>query len=294
MRLSPPVRAGLWMLLCASSFAGTLVCIRALAGLHTAVEIFFYRVLVGVALMAPWCLRPGLASFKRAQIPAYLYIAFFAIGAQVAWNWAIVRMPLLDATALNFTLPLFATLFAAIFFAERVGRARATALAAGFAGVLVVLRPGLSEVGLPAFVALACAGLFAASYILLKILTRVVRPDMVTFNFHLVMLPIVLGLSAFEWTWPAAHSLIWAFGVGLFGTMSYFGLMRALALMDTGYCMIYDFARLPFATIAGILIFAERPDVWTFIGAAVIFASAYINARRETARARIAPKAVDA
>src|SRR4029079_11936494 len=86
-----------------------------------------------------------------------------------------------------------------------------------------------------------------------------------TFNFHLLLLPLALIASLPDWTTPSLADLPWAIGIGVFGTPSYIGLMRAFALADASACMAYDFMRLPFAAVIGAALFGEAPDVWTWL-----------------------------
>ena len=272
------------MLTCSSSFAVTLVCIRNL-GHVGASEILLFRMVVGLALMAPWIGRTSLGAFGRGRPAYWIAVVAFLYIALASWNWAIVRMPLADGTALNFTLPLFGTAFAVMVLKEPLTRARVMALITGFTGVIVILRPGLIAITGPAIVALACAAAFAAANIAMKLLVRTVPADVVTFNFHLLLLPVTFLASLPGWVTPQLADLPWAVGIGVFGTISYLGLMRAFALADASAVMAYDFARLPFAAIAGAIAFGESPDVWTWVGAAIIFGATYGVTRAE-ARAR--------
>lgn len=287
MSLSPSTRAALWMLTCAASFAGTLVCIRELRHLG-AVEVLLCRIAVGTLLMAPWLARRAGEGFRRGHASLWALLIMFLFTALVVWNWAIVRIPLADGTALNFTLPLFATLLAIVVLKEKPTLVRIAGLLAGFAGVLVILRPGWIAITGPAIAALSSAIAFAGSNIVMKLLLRTVSADTVTFNFHLLLLPVSLAASLPGWVTPGIADLPWAIGLGVFGTLSYFGLMRAFALADASAVMPYDFARLPFAALAGAIMFGESPDAWTWIGAAIIFAAAYAVSRAEArARARV-------
>jgi S-adenosylmethionine uptake transporter len=280
MSLSPATRAALWMLTCAASFAFTLICIRKLAHLG-AIEILLFRIAVGLILMTPWLGRRSLRGFRLGRPMHWLAVAAFLLTGQATWNWAIARIPLAEGTALNFTLPLFVTLFAILMLKEPATRMRIFGLLVGFAGVLVILRPGWIAITGPALAAIGCAIAFAASDIAMKLLVRTVPADLVTFNFYLLMLPVVGAASLPGWTTPALADLPWALAIGAFGTLSYLSLMRAFALADAGAVMAYDFARLPFAAVAGALAFGERPDAWTWVGAAIIFGAAYAVSRAE-------------
>ena len=271
------------MVLCASFFALGMVAIRELAPRFSAPEILFFRAVVGVGLMAPWLLRPGAAALRTADWWLYLACGVAACIGIGSWTWAVSRMPLADATALNFTLPLFTVLFAMAFLGEAVGRRRLAVTMLGFVGVLVILRPGFGEIGLPALFAFGNPAAFAAAVMFIKVLSRSVPPGVVNFNMHLVMAPLALAASvAAGWTTPAPADLPWVLAIGVFGVLSYVGVIRALALVEASVYAAFDFLRLPAAALVAFVFFAERPDLWTWVGAAIIFASTWINARLET------------
>lgn len=279
-RLSPETRAGLWMVLTAASFALGLVAIRALAPKFPPSEILLFRAAVGVALMAPWLARPGAAALAAPNRWLYAAAGLAACVGIGSWNWAVPRMPLADATALNFTLPLFTVLFAVALLGEAVGVKRFLVTVAGFAGVLVILRPGFAEVSPAALVALANPAAFAAAVMFIKLLSRSVAPGIVTFNMHLAMVPVALAANLAEgWVTPGVADLPWVVAIGLFGVLAYLGVIRALALTDASVYAAFDFLRLPAATLVAVALFGERPDLWTWLGAAVILAATWSNAR---------------
>ena len=279
-------RAAAWMVLTAASFALGLVAIRALAPRFSPEQILLFRAVFAVVVFAPGHAAAGLAAMRG---PAGRHFAGCGLAACIgigSWNWAVPRMPLADATALNFTLPLFTVVLAAAFLGERMGPRRALALALGFAGVLVILRPGFAEIGVPALVALANPLAFAVAAILIRALARQGRTGPVIFNMHLVMAAAALAASlATGWAWPRAGDLPWVLGVGVFGTLAYVGVVRSLALVEAGVYAAFDFLRLPFATLVAVAWFGEPLDAWTWAGALVIVASSVWNARIADRRA---------
>ena len=278
---SATTRAALWMTLSAFLFGGTLLAIRYLADTIPAVEIVFFRVAVGVLVLMPWLLRRGVRALRTPRLGVYILCALFTYTGLLAWFHAVPRMPLGDATALNFTLPIFTILAAMVWLRESVGVRRWAATAIGFAGVLVILRPGFIEMNVAAFLVLACAAMLASAYICMKILVRSETPSVVTFSWHLLMLPLSLAPVLFVWVTPGWHDLPWVFAVGITGTGSYLALSRALAAVDASAAMPFDFMRLVFAAAAGFAFFGETLDIWTWAGAALIFASSYYLVRSE-------------
>ena len=278
---SATARAALWMTLSAFLFAGTLLAIRFLADTIPAVEILFFRVAVGVLVLMPWMLRRGVRALRTPRLGGYGLCALFTYSGLLAWFHAIPRMPLGDATALNFTLPIFTTLAAMVWLREAVGVRRWAAMAIGFAGVLVILRPGFIEMNVGTFLVLACAAMLAGTYITMKVLVRSETPGVVTFSWHVLMLPLALVPALFVWVTPGWHDLPWVLVVGITGAGSYLTLAHAFAAGDASAAMPFDFMRLPFAAAAGFAFFGEALDLWAWAGAALIFGGSYYLVRSE-------------
>ena len=101
-------------------------------------------------------------------------------------------------------------------------------------------------------------------------------------TYHTVMLlPVSLIPALFVWQWPTVEQLLWLVALGAFAQLGTFLVTRALALADASAIMPYDFIRLPFTALVGFVAFAEVPDTWTWVGAAIIFSSSFYIARRE-------------
>jgi len=153
----------------------------------------------------------------------------------------------------------------------------------GFVGVLVILRPGSVPFGLPSAGVLASAALYGGSVIYIKIMTRTEQISSITFYTHLVMLILALVPTVMYWRtpgWNDAPALALLAGCG---TIAPYCFSRALKTMDAAVVAPFDFLRLPFTALAGLLLFAESTSVWTWIGAAVIIgATTYITRREAT------------
>ena len=135
-----------WMLLTTLSFVGLSVSVRALSADMAPAEILFLRCLVGVILFLPWIVHSGFKVLKTDKIGQHAIRSCFMGVGMVLWFSAIAALPLGDAIALHFTLPLFMIIFSAIFLREYVNKTRWIATLVGFTGVLIVLRPGFQVV----------------------------------------------------------------------------------------------------------------------------------------------------
>ena len=189
-------------------------------------------------------------------------------------------------------MPLFITLFAFVFLRERVGPRRLGAMAAGFAGVLIILRPGMIGIRLPELAILGSAALYGGAVIFLKVVVRSETPLAVTFYTNLFMALWCIVPTWMYWAPMTADDILPVLGLGICGLFAPFLVAMALKKTDASLIAAFDFLRLPFTAAFGFALFGEVPDEFVWAGAAVIFASTYYIAQRETRRAReAAPKA---
>jgi drug/metabolite transporter (DMT)-like permease len=136
---------------------------------------------------------------------------------------------------------------------------------------------------------LAAALANATSNTIVKFTTRSDHPDTVVFYLMVYVTPMTFVPALFVWTWPNLGQLLLLTGVGVFATLNQRFLSRAFATTDATAVLPFDFARLPFAAIIGFLVFAELPDIWVWVGGAVIFASSVYTAHHEAHEARRGP-----
>jgi drug/metabolite transporter (DMT)-like permease len=215
--------------------------------------------------------RPGLHLVRSA-----LNLAFM-----LAWFWALPHIVLADGVALMFTGPLFGALGAVLFLGERLGARRAGALAVGFAGALLIIRPSFDQAGLALLAVLGAAAGWAAMGLCNKQLTRTESTEQIVVLNVLMVLPFSFAAALLDWQWPSPG--MWALGValGTLGTLAHVCMARAFAHADASFCMPFDFTRLPFAAALANPLFGQLPDLWTIVGAAVIFAATLYVALRE-------------
>ncbi|MGE5203150.1 MAG: DMT family transporter, partial [Acidobacteriota bacterium] len=141
--LPPITRAGFWVIVAGMCATIMNVVVREAAaeGMH-AFEITFFRCLFGFVVLIPWIMKVGVGALRTRKIGYYTLRGMVSLVSMLTWFYGITLVPLSTATALNFTSPLFATLGAALVLHETVRFRRWAALAVGFLGVVVILRPG--------------------------------------------------------------------------------------------------------------------------------------------------------
>ena len=220
----------------------------------------------------------------------YLGRSFLGFLSMLTWFTALAMMPLAEATALSFTSPLFATIFAVVLLHEVVRRRRWTATVIGFIGAMIILRPGMSDLGIAHALVLGSSALAGVNAILVKQLTRSESANAIVTYMTLYILPMSLVPALFVWVMPPLHTVPLIVGLGLLATFGHQAMTRAFVATDTSIVMSFDYARLPFVALIAWFVFGEVPDIWTWVGAAVIVgASTYIAHREAAAAGRTQP-----
>ena len=278
---APTTRAALWMLLSGLCAVMMNVLIRLAAERMHPFEVTFFRCLFGLAVMLPFIIRAGPALFRNSRAIFFTLRAAVGLLSMLTWFYGITLVPLATATAVNFTAPLFATIGAALVLHEDVRLRRWSAVAVGFAGVLIIIRPGAGSLDVNLLLILLSAGSAAMNNITVKFLARTERPNTIVAFFVMYLTPLSLVPALFVWTWPDLYTLAALIGLGAIGTLAHLSVARAYAAADASACAPFEFVRLPYAAAIGYLMFGEVTDAWTWAGAAVIAGSAMYVAYRE-------------
>lgn len=276
-----PLRGALWMILAGASFAAMTVVIRHQTTDMNPFQVAFFRNLFGLMFILPWLWRAGLTGLKTKRLGLHGFRAMVGLVAMSCWFIAVSMMPVAEATALSFTAPLFATIGAALFLGETVRARRWLATTVGFIGVLVILRPGQMEFGLPAVLALVGAAFMSMAALTVKTLSRTEKASAIVLYMGLIMTPLSLVPALYFWTPPVPMDWLWFVALGLFATIGQVSMVRAFASSEISAVLPFDFFRLIFVAVLGFLIFGEQPDRWTWAGAAIIFAATLYTAHRE-------------
>ena len=250
-------------------------------------QIMEVRSLLGMVLFAPMVVTAGgLRAMRTRRFGRHVARNVVHYLAQFMWFLAITMIPIAEVVAIEFTGPVWVALLAVVFLGEKMTRARIAAVALGVIGVAIIVRPGLDHVEAGQVVALLAAIGFAGSIILVKSLTR--TDSVVTIIFWMLIVQSVIGAipAALVWQAPPAAAWPWLVVIAVCGTYSHFCMAHALRHADTTTVVPLDFLRVPLTAIAAWLVFAERFDVFTIIGAAVILGGNLLNLKRGTAPLR--------
>jgi drug/metabolite transporter (DMT)-like permease len=284
---SNPVLAALWMLGAALSFAAMAVSGREIMVELSTFELMLYRSIIGLFLVAGLIARSpkGFGQVRTRRIGLHLTRNVFHFTGQNLWFFAVASIPLGQLVALEFTNPIWVALLSPFLLAEAFTRWRVAAALIGFAGVLIVARPGVTPIEIGHMAALGAAVGFAFNTIFTKQLSRTDTILNVLFWMTLIQASFAFALSLpFGINLPSAATVPWIVVVGVCGLTAHFCLTTALSVAPASVVAPLEFIRLPVIVMLGMVVYDEPFDVFVFVGAAVIFAGNVLSVRAERRR----------
>ncbi len=284
--LPSPVRGAILAITASAFFAGMIGCIRVLSDDLPPLEIVLFRNLFSFAFMLPWLAVAGLSVLRTSHHKLYLGRSMIGFVSMCFWFTGVAYLPLNESTALSFSAPLFASVGAVIFLGEIIRARRWTATVVGFLGAMIILRPGFVDLTWPQGIILASAVTSGINAVMVKQLTRTESPNAIVTYMTLYALPFSVVAASLVWVTPPAHTWSFILLLGFFATAGHLCLTRAFVCMDATSVTALDFSRLPFVALIAWFAFGEAPDMWTWIGAAVIVSATVYITHREAVIAR--------
>lgn len=270
-----------WMLLTGLLFVGVTGIVRHLGSDMSAPQAAFIRYAFGILLLAPILLRLRMTDLASSRLGLHALRGLVHGIAVILWFYAMARIPIAEVTALGYTAPIFTTVGAALFLGEVLRLRRIVAVLIGFAGTLVILRPGIIEVELGALAQLTAAPLFAASFLLAKKLTETEESGSIVALMSIFVTLTLLPPALLAWRTPTWEETFWLFMTAVLATLGHYTLVRAFRAAELTVTQPISFLQLVWATLLGLTMFDEQPDLWTWVGAGIIVASATYIAHRE-------------
>ena len=284
--LTGPVQGALLMTLGCLGFSAMNILIRfAAVELHP-FQIAFFRNLFALLPMLPWLVSHWPDALVTKHFKLHFWRAAVGLTAMLLWFYSVTVLPLSEAVALNFTVPLFATAGAALILGEVVRARRWTATLIGFLGVLVIVRPGFSEVTWATALPVLAAGFMAGAVLLVKRLSDTDAPVTIVLYMNLMLTPLSLIPAMFVWRWPGWEVWLAVIAIGAIATGAQIMVTRAYKATEASIVLPFDYTRLPFVAVMAYFAFGQTTDLWTWVGAGVIAASSIYIARRESQLAK--------
>ncbi|MDH3220255.1 MAG: DMT family transporter [Gammaproteobacteria bacterium] len=251
---------------------------------------FFFQIILMSPLLlrtrGPWLTPALLLHAARGSLIAFATLFFFS---------GLAHLPLADAIAIFFIEPLLVTLLSALFFGEAIHWRRISAIALGFAGALIIIRPTFSEVGYAVLYPVAAACCFAFYIVLTRQLVRHEDPIRLQFFagiFGCLVMSIALAwgtaghIAILSVNWPTTSQWLLLALLGLIATVCHLMVVYAYRLASIGILAPFQYVEIIGATILGLIIFGDFPDPITWVGVSIIVGSGMYVFNREAKLAR--------
>lgn len=285
-----PILGIFWMVLTGLMFVTVTAIVKYVGSDLPAAQGAFLRYILGLVFLIPM-IRPILdARLNRRQV-----IWFSARGvahtlAVICWFFAMSRIPLAEVTAMNYLSPIYVTIGAALLLGERLPPRRLAAVLVALIGALIILRPGVRDVGIGHIAMLFTALGFAAGYLVAKQMSDQVSPSVVV---GMLSITVTIGLAPFAyavWVTPTWSQVGWMFLVACFATAGHYTMTLAFKSAPLTVTQPVTFLQLVWAVSLGAVMFDEAVDFWVIFGGVVIMASvSFITWREAVARRKVTP-----
>lgn len=260
-----------------------LMLIVAVAGRETTRELNVFQIMevrsiLGFCMLYPLIhMNGGFAAMKTARPLQHVARNLIHYGAQLGWFFALTLIPLGQVVSIEFTMPIWTAILAAAFLGERMTVWKIAAIVLGIVGVIVIVRPSTGEINPGQLIALAAAVGFGISIAMVKSLTRTENTLAIIFWMLVVQSAAGFFPAIHVWVWPSAWAWGWIVVIAFCGTFSHYCMARAMLHADATVVIPMDFLRVPLTAAAGWLIYSERLDMFTVLGASLILSGNLLN-----------------
>ncbi|PPR11661.1 MAG: Riboflavin transporter [Alphaproteobacteria bacterium MarineAlpha11_Bin1] len=275
-------RGIIWLTVGVFILSGVNVLVKILGSKFHAIEIAFFRYLVGFIILSPVFVRMGWEQLRTERLPLHLMRMSLAFVGQVLVFLSVIYLPLADATAFMFTKPIFTAVAAVLILHEAVTKKRWFLTALGFGGVLIMLRPGSDGIDFIALIAVIAAAIWGTANVLIRMLSTTEPTTRILFYYHVGGVVVFLGPALWFWQSPTNFELMLLVAIGGGTTACMFCYFRAFAVGEANAVAPAEYTGLVYAALLGFFIFAELPSIWVASGALVIIGSTYFIARDES------------
>jgi len=241
-------------------------------------ELMELRSILGFLMLYPLIRRNGgFAAMQTSRPLQHIGRNLVHYGAQLGWFFALTLIPLGQVVSIEFTMPIWTAILAASFLGERMTVWKIAAIVLGIVGVIVIVRPATGEINPGQLIALAAAVGFGISVTMMKSLTRTEKTLAIIFWMLVIQSAAGFFPALYFWRWPSAVVWGWTVVIAFCGTFSHYCMARAMLHADATVVVPMDFLRVPLTATAGWLIYSERLDAFTVLGAILILSGNLLN-----------------
>jgi drug/metabolite transporter (DMT)-like permease len=244
-------------------------------------QAVFLRFAFGLILILPMVMKRGLRNLATKRLPLFGLRGVLSAAEMCLWFMAVLYLPLAEATTLNFTVPLFGTILAAVILREQVRIHRWLAIVIGFVGVALIIQPGTDTMQAASILPIAAAICMASAGMITKRLVVTESTTSLLFYLMIITTPVSLIPALFVWQTPSLEALgLMAVAALMMNVMQVFNV-KALQLADYSFFVGFSYLRLPIIAVLALMLFGEVPDIWILPGGAMIIGAAIYVALRE-------------
>lgn len=285
-----PAHGIAWMLAAGFLFVGLNVLVKYVGQTMPSSQAAFLRFLFGLLFVLPALVKLPQARFSPLVLRLFVARGVVHVGAVLCWFYAMTQITIAEVTAMNYLNPIYVMLGAALFLGETFSTRRMMAVGVAFLGVLVVLRPGVRELGDGHLAMVFTAIFLGASYLIAKRLSQDVSAAQIV---AMMSVTVTIGLLPVAWYVWEPVSLVqagWLVVVAFFATAGHYSMTRAFAEAPVSVTQPVTFLQIIWASMVGVFLFNEPIDMWVVIGAGMIMAAVtYITWREAVLKRRVTP-----
>jgi drug/metabolite transporter (DMT)-like permease len=241
----------------------------------------FFRFFLGLVIILPYIVKNKDAVLKTTHLKQHFLRAILGLPAMLIYFSALVLLPIEKLTAISFVVPLIVTILAVFFLGEKIYIYRTLALILGFSGMLVIIRPGFVDISIGVYMVLFSALLWSINIIITKKISKDDSAITILAYQSIFMSLLSFFIVLFFWEMPSLKTFIYLILAAMCGTVLHLTLNHAFKLVDVSMTQPYSFLNLVFASMIGYFVFDEMPDLYTWIGALIIFTGVLIISYRE-------------
>jgi drug/metabolite transporter (DMT)-like permease len=261
----------------------SLMLVLVVAGREATRELNVFQIMELRTAIAFFMLYPlirrsgGFAAMRTSRPLQHIGRNLIHYGAQIGWFYALTLIPIGQVVAIEFTMPIWTAILAATFLGERMTVWKILAIVLGVIGVVIIVRPAAGEVNSGQLIALGAAVGFGISIAMMKSLTR--TENTVVIIFWMLVIQSAAGFfpTLYVWSWPPAYVWGWIVVIAFCGTFSHYCMARAMLYADATIVLPMDFLRVPLTAAVGWLVYSERLDLFTVLGATLILTGNLLN-----------------
>ena len=279
--LSPQLKGVILAVTASASFAAMHNTIRFVTVEIHPFQVAFFRNLFGLLFLVPWFVAVGARTLRTRHLGRHMMRAGVNAFSMLAWFMSLSLIPVANATSVALIGPVFVALGATWFLGELITPRRWIGIGIGIVGTLVIIRPGFTDVGIAIWLVLFATLCVSTSKLIAKSLSRTESTASIVAYLTFFMMPITFVPALFTWSWPTIEQVGLLALIGSLGSIGHLLFVKAYKFADVSLVEPAMFTRMAWAALIGWMLFSEFPDLWTWVGAAIVIVGTTYLARRE-------------